>query len=306
MQPYNAHFLGNVFFNPAPGSHDIPELTSCPLCGCRQYMVIGRFEINDLIQTWLDKHHFNPIDDAFRNHVLEKRKCAHCDLSYYNYHLADSPEMYAKLAMDDYYPSFRPEYGVASEIIQSTKPHSLLEIGCGNGAFLNRIAHLVPLCMGSEYNAEAAETCRTQGLNVITTDIFQIDEMFDIVCHFEVLEHVFDTMTFMSQTLSLVRPGGKLIIGTPNPDGLLAINGKGILNLPPHHQFEFSHQTFKYLAKIFDLKIIDYVPLPIEYRHYAKYVKQISGMDLSQPDMVGFYKTQEKFAGHSHVVIFEK
>ena len=211
-----------------------------------------------------------------------------------------------RLAKTHYYPTFRSEYGVATEILQELKPQTLLEIGCGNGAFLDRIQHMIPMVMGSEYNTAAAEECQQRGLNVRTEDISTINIPIDVVCHFEVLEHVFDTKKLMHDTLWLLNPGGKLIIGTPDPDGILSVNGTGILHLPPHHQFDFSKQTFEWLAEKYNLNLVDYRKTELTYHHYANYVKNLTGMPLTQPDMIGFYETQKKYTNHSHVVVFEK
>ncbi len=319
MKAYNKNFLGFIFQDPHAGcrylhplsyTHQIgapQELTCCPLCGDRHYVQVGAFQIDALIDGWVTRCGFNPIADVYRHKILEKRRCQTCDLSYYNYHLPDAPELYQHLASTgQYYPSFRPEYGIVTEMIEKDRPKSLMEIGCGDGAFLTRIQHLVPHVMGSEYNPHAAQICTSHGLNVVCDDIQQIQERFDVVCHFEVLEHVSDTHAFMNNTVRLVRPGGRLIISTPDPDGILSINGNGVLNLPPHHQFDFSKRTFEYLAQVYHLKISAYQKTELTYYHYAMFVQNITGMALTQPDIAGFFAAQKKYTDHSHVVVFEK
>ena len=318
MKPYNTNFLGFQFIDENAGKKYMPpleytksvkaveELDRCPLCGCTRYIQTGKFQIDALVDQWVERYGFNPIPDVYKGKILEKRRCCECDLSYYNYHLHDNEELYQRLAKTHYYPTFRSEYGVATEILQKLKPETLLEIGCGTGAFLDRIQHMIPIVMGSEYNTAAAEECRKRGLNVISEDISTINIPIEVVCHFEVLEHVFDTAKLMHDTLWLLNPGGKLIIGTPDPDGILSVNGTGVLHLPPHHQFDFTEQTFKYLANRYNLKIIDYQKTELTYHHYANYVRNLTGMPLAQPDVVGFYETQKRYKNHSHVVVFEK
>lgn len=319
MKPYNANFLGFIFnANDIDFEYCVPlnytrqiikveEIISCPLCGDTHYVQTGCFQIDELIDQWVTRYNFNPIPDVYRHKILEKRRCRECGLSYYNYHLPDSEELYRNLsATGQYYPSFRSEYGIVTEMLENIQPSSLLEIGCGNGAFLKRIQHIVPYVWGSEYNSDAVCECAKLGLKIFSEDIGQINQAFDIVCHFEVLEHVSETRNFIGETLGLLARGGKLIIGTPDPDGILSVNGAGILNLPPHHQFEFSKHTFDYLAKVYGLKIVDYQKTELTYRHYAGYVRNLTGMPLKEPDIVGFYEAQKKYTGHSHVVVFEK
>ena len=319
MKSYNENYLVFIFPDENAGANYVPplaymhsiahphEITHCPLCGDGHYVVVGQFQIDALIDQWVARYEFNPIADVYRGKILEKRRCRECGLCFYNYHLPDSDELYERLsATGKYYPSFRSEYGIVTEIIEKSGAAALLEIGCGNGAFLERIRHIVPVVMGSEYNTAAAQECAQRGLDVVTEDITKISRAFDVICHFEVLEHVFDTKKLMHDTLRLLEHGGRLIIGTPDPDGILSVNGNGCLNLPPHHQFDFSQQTFEYLANMYSLKIVDYQKTELTYRHYAGYVQNLTGMPLATPDMSGFYETQKKYTGHSHVVVFEK
>lgn len=112
--------------------------------------------------------------------------------------------------------------------------------------------------------------------------------------------------TFMQNCINLLNKNGKIIFGTPDPEGILSVNGNGWLNLPPHHQFDFSYQTFEYLAKKYKLKIIAYKKSELEYRQYARYVENITGLKQDVPDMCGYYETKKQFSGHSHFVMFEK
>ena len=147
---------------------------------------------------------------------------------------------------------------------------------------------------------------KNKGLKVYAQDISKIKEKFDVVCHFEVLEHARDTETLMKNSVNLLKPGGKLMIGTPDPEGIGAYVNKYQLNLPPHHQFDFSKKTFEYLAEQYGFKIYHYQKRELAYRHYAQYVKEITGKELQQPDIVGFYEAQKRFTGASHFVVFEK
>lgn len=165
---------------------------------------------------------------------------------------------------------------------------------------------MVPNIVASEYNQKAADICRQKNFNVVSFNISNLEEKFDVVCAFEVLEHVWNTNEFMHNCLSLLNKKGKLIFGTPDPDSILRINGGGWLNIPPHHQFDFSYQTFEYLAKKYKLKIVGYKKSELSYRHYAKYVENLTGMPLTSPDITGYIETKKQFSGHTHVVVFEK
>ena len=319
MKSYNKNYLGRIhenknqelkYMTPLDEVKDIKELEEvdvCPMCGKKHYVVVGNIPINVIIDYWVNSYGFNPIADIYRNKILEKRCCSNCGLYFYNYHLSDCERMYKELTLrSSYYPSFRQEYGIATEFIEDSKPKSLIEIGSGNGAFLKRIENIIPQVTGSEYNKEAFMICKNQGLDMKDEDISLIKEKFDVVCHFEVLEHVFNTHEFMEKTLNLLDKGGKLIIGTPDPEGISSVIGRFQLNLPPHHQFDFSRKTFDWLANKYNLNIVFYQKTELDYHHYARYVKVLTGKDLTNIDMPGFYETKKIYSGTSHVVVFEK
>lgn len=256
---------------------------------------------------WVERANFNPIADVYRHNYLEKRRCLNCGLYFYNYHLADSNSLYENImkAMP-YYTQFRWEYGVASEYLDKLSPNSLIEIGAGTGTFLERIRYMIPKVVASEYNQDAAKICQQKALETTSEDVSILQEKFDVVCAFEVLEHVWDNETFMRNCLNLLNDHGKLLFGTPDPEGMLTINGNSWLNLPPHHQFDFSYQTFEYLAKKYDMKIVEYKKSELSYRHYSQYVENITGLKLTAPDVSGYLEAKKQFTGHSHFIVFEK
>lgn len=318
MQSYNKYFLDNIFDAEKSNLKYLPPLKylkntqvqehfSCPLCNKTKYVVVGKIDVDLLISYWVEKFGFNPIADVYRHKMLEKRYCENCGLYYYNYHFPDSDEMYDLISeRSNYYPNFREEFGMATEIIEKSKPKSLLEIGCGDGSFLQRIQHIVPNAVGSEYNPHAVKLCQEKGLDVVGTKIENLKTQFDIVCNFEVLEHVYDSLNFLKQSLKLLKTGGKLIIGTPDPEGVNAYIARYQLNLPPHHHHDFSKKCFDWLCKKLNLKIVHYQKSELDYRHYASYVREITGKELGQPDMSGFYETQKRITGEFHFVVFEK
>ena len=172
MKQYNKYFLGKVFdqikdlkylppLDFAKKQKEKIEICSCPLCKKKEYVVVGKFDINQVIHYWVDKYGFNPISDIYKNEILEKRYCENCGLFFYNYHIPDSDEMYGEMSQrSNYYPRFRDEYGMATEIIEELRPNSLFEIGCGSGEFIERIKNIVPITVGSEYNPDARNRCK--------------------------------------------------------------------------------------------------------------------------------------------------
>jgi SAM-dependent methyltransferase len=94
----------------------------------------------------------------------------------------------------------------------------LLEVGCGYGFLLEEAQSAFRTCVGTEFSEQAAESARARGLDVLTGGIEQLPPAarFDCVLSAHVVEHVYDPKTFVAGLRSLLRPGGTLILGTPD------------------------------------------------------------------------------------------
>ncbi len=101
------------------------------------------------------------------------------------------------------------------------KPGRLLDVGCGNGAFLMRAREMGWEVAGCEPDAKAVAACQAQGLDVIHGDVFHtaLDvKPFDVVTISHVLEHVTDQRGLLNRVHLLLRTGGVLWVAVPNPE----------------------------------------------------------------------------------------
>jgi 2-polyprenyl-3-methyl-5-hydroxy-6-metoxy-1,4-benzoquinol methylase len=103
-------------------------------------------------------------------------------------------------------------------------PASLLDIGCGQGKFLGSMARRGWTVMGVDFDPAAVEAAhRLYGVDV---RLGTVDTMiatgitFDVVTASHVIEHVPDPIAFLSKCRSLLRPGGRMILRTPNVDSI--------------------------------------------------------------------------------------
>lgn len=303
--------FGNQMFLPALkeiARLPLQQVSECPLCGHKHFEVIARFAINDLILAWQTKLGFNPIADVYQNKLLEKRRCLNCGLGFYNYHLSDCITLYQQIEakMPVYYPTFRSEYAIAAHLIEHFHPQKFLEIGAGRGDFLQLIKNKVPNVFANDTNPAAVDYCQQKGITIYDCLLSEIKDKFDFICSFELFEHIADGKGFFEQCLSHLEPTGYLLIATPNPDSILKVIGNGIFNLPPHHQFDYSYQSFEYLADLYHLKIIHYEESVLSYRHYAKYVQQMIDKNLDESDIMEFDLARKHYSGVSHTIVFSR
>lgn len=99
------------------------------------------------------------------------------------------------------------------------RDHKLLEVGCGRGDFLIEFQNAGLQCVGIDRENSAVEM--NPHLEVykcdITSEKFPFnDSSIDVVYHKSVIEHVYDPANLMDETLRVLKPGGKLIILTPD------------------------------------------------------------------------------------------
>ena len=186
----------------------------------------------------------------------------------------------------EYYHAWKFENQLAFDEI---KPgDKVLDIGCGIGNFLIRAKEKTSSVIGLELNENAVNVCRQKGLTVFNEMIQEHatthEDHYDVVCMFQVLEHIYDVRGFLEAALKVLKPGGKMIIGVPNNEPYFSGYDKYCtLNPPPHHMGLWNKHVFQQLSKIYNLNILDIrydikgKPLVLAYLR-AKYLAGIKSL----------------------------
>ncbi|MDZ4149988.1 class I SAM-dependent methyltransferase, partial [Methylicorpusculum sp.] len=136
----------------------------------------------------------------------------------------------------------------------------LLDVGCGNGRYLDGMNKLGWNAKGVEFNESAVKVCRLSGLDVHHGDLFSAnfkDNSFDVINVSHVVEHVPNPRAFFSELSRILKQNGQLIIKTPNSKALgrLFFNTNWYANDVPRHIYLFSEKNLSELAQRSDLKI---------------------------------------------------
>lgn len=178
---------------------------------------------------------------------------------YYPETIFGDGQFYADLQVldEDYYPKEKWEHGYAAGQL---RPSDLvLEVGAGDGFFLDILKNKGIQARGLELNPMAIEACRAKGLQVDGEMIQQHAQAnegkYDAVCAFQVLEHIYDVKDFLTACIKALKKGGKLIIGVPNNNPYLYKHDDWhLLNLPPHHAGLWGRKAFTALPDFYDIK----------------------------------------------------
>lgn len=126
----------------------------------------------------------------------------------------------------------------------------LLDVGCGNGDFLEVARQAGWQAQGVDPDPVAAATARSRGFDVRVGGIDALQDQsgtFDMVTLCHVIEHVPDPPAVLASARSLLKPGGRLWIETPNLDSIGASRyGSCWRDLdPPRHLVVFSRGAFE-------------------------------------------------------------
>lgn len=96
----------------------------------------------------------------------------------------------------------------------------LLDVGCGNGAFMQLARAAGWSVQGMDFDAEAVAAARSVGLDVQQGGLELLEAQgpgsFDFVTLSHVLEHVHDPVAWLRALHRVVRPDGTLWLQTPN------------------------------------------------------------------------------------------
>jgi len=97
----------------------------------------------------------------------------------------------------------------------------LLEIGCGSGKLLTRMKKMGWQVEGVDFDASAVENARSKGLQVqrgtVEGQAYPNDH-FDVIFMSHLIEHVHDPASLLCEARRILKPGGRLILITPNSE----------------------------------------------------------------------------------------
>jgi ubiquinone/menaquinone biosynthesis C-methylase UbiE len=99
----------------------------------------------------------------------------------------------------------------------------LLEVGCGTGLLLRRLAKLTKSARGIDLSPGMLEKARARGLDVTTGTVVKLpfpDASFDVTCAFKMLAHVEDIERALAEMARVTRPTGAIIADFYNPYSL--------------------------------------------------------------------------------------
>lgn len=229
---------------------------NCILCNSTNVSNLESIETKDIIRLYEDRAKVK-VGRLFKDEVISYLTCDDCGLKFYNPQVIGDGEFYNDLqSYNGYYLEEKQEYYEAAKYIKADD--DILEIGGGEGIFTKYIKY--KSYIGLEFSDKAIETAAKNGIQIISENIKNFAEthaaQFDVVCFFQVLEHVQHPGDFLLNSVKCLKPGGRLILAVPSEDSFINQVVNFYLNMPPHHASRWTDKTLRKIAELFDLQLV--------------------------------------------------
>jgi SAM-dependent methyltransferase len=182
----------------------------------------------------------------------------------------------------------------------------LLDLGCGEGQFLEFARRAGWSVMGVDFDEHAVEAARSRGLDIRLGGVEAVDpsERFDGITLSHVIEHVHDPLAVLKACYGLLKPGGWIWLQTPNIDALGHVRyGPDWRGLePPRHLVLFTLESMRKSlvgAGFTGVEVQDAAP-GFDFTFPAS--ERIAGNTGDAPELPQLIKAAEKQAAHDPAV----
>lgn len=235
--------------------NDLITDVACPACSSANIKRIG--DINPAF--------------VFASHQLSEKldggslyQCNHCALGFR--FPTPPPKVLERLYRTSsiehwqYEPDSRVDWQRSRNWLEKQAGRSILDIGCYDGAFLHYLGNSWQ-AHGIELNEQAIQRAKERGIDILAPDLYDlasIEQQFDAVVAFDVIEHVQNPADLLERMSAVTRSGGTIILATGNFDALSwKIMGSAYwyCTIPEHLVF-IGKQWCERIAPRFNLELV--------------------------------------------------
>lgn len=210
--------------------------------------------------------YLNGVFDPETSEKFEIKVCKNCDLKQTFPQPKNLEKYYA-----DYHGvrhSFTGKFRMGrrfSRLKKTKNSGNLLDIGCGNGSFLEFAGKNGWQTVGTEFNLPKVDF-------PVYKSLFEVRQKyganyFDAITLWHSLEHFPDLTEVLTDISSLLKPDGVVLIAVPNSSGWQAkLFGKTWLHLDvPRHLFHFNRKSLVFCLQEFGFEVLTKSHKEFEY-----------------------------------------
>jgi 2-polyprenyl-3-methyl-5-hydroxy-6-metoxy-1,4-benzoquinol methylase len=224
-------------------------LKGCPDAGCGLMWLDPMPLAEEIGKAYLN-YYTHAAPDASSHAGLFKRSYLCMKRGYlahrYHYAVGDGSLLERLLGRVLYlFPIRRGEVDAEVRFLPAVPQGRLLDVGCGAADWLVRMRDIGWQVHGIDFDPRAVDVAVQKGLSVQCGALEQqgyADGSFDAITLNHVIEHVPDPVATMRQCHRLLKPGGRVVVSTPNNGSLghrhFGADWRGLE--PPRHLHLFS------------------------------------------------------------------
>ena len=204
----------------------VASRAECPLCGCTHLMPIldqrpdYEYHVNVGLSYAICR---NPMCGLVFATTIPPIEVIQKFYTKYSTHRQHRPSRIA-LIIESFGVKNRERYLLSLFRGADVKRLNVLDYGCGAGDFMHQLMGLgVGEVVGYDFDPEACACARERGLTVFASEReARAEGPYDYVFLNHVVEHLSDPVADLTAQALLLKPGGRLIIRTPNSRSFLA------------------------------------------------------------------------------------
>ena len=224
------------------------EKPICPLSGDRETRCIGTWPTEKMQRLWKEDIGIDAGNCLGNHRFISLWHSEKSDLQFFCPMVIGNESFYQRLHKKTWY--FQPDKWEFKEAARHIASSDLvLDLGAGLQPFSAFIG-------ANRYAAVDPFTAQDAAPNP--------QRKFDVVCAFQVLEHVPDPLGFIAMAKSWLKPGGRIFIGVPNRESYLRDLRELALDMPPHHVSRWSERALVSLAQSSQLTLEAITRSPLE------------------------------------------
>ena len=238
------------------------DVSSCLVCGSKKYIqYLTKFKIDIKLCIRCDSAFSSKMPKNFNDVYDNKEQFNHHQRSY---------------ERTRRYRIKRFGHERLNLILKFKRKGKLLDVGCGNGWFLEvakkhfSVTGVEPNNSLSSFTSEKLKIDVYKNINLLKKN------EYDIITLFDVIEHVNKPMEYLKRISEKLRKGGIILIYTPNRDSLGFSYMKENQNLviPPYHMTYLSSKSFNFIPNV--LKVIYLKTFGLDFGDIYAYERDVS------------------------------